>query len=178
MRLEANGEVQEALNKLTKLTSADGSKRLVDPAKIALMGHSFGGLVVTIAASQDLRTPPAVTLNLSGGALSWHQTEVWEDEMTDYARAHRMPLYLQQAMNESSAGVSSTLQPFLKANLTGAAQMSVFSDAHWDTAWQSFCDAQDYGPNKCAHVWFFSEGNQVDRWWPSAFAFMTRHGVK
>jgi hypothetical protein len=160
----------------------DGSKPLVDPEKVAIMGHSCGGAVVTIADSQSLSPLPAAAIDLSGGVLSWAGSIFWALNLDAYASQHQMPLYLQQTMNESPTGiVDSTLLPFLSANGsgTGGAQMSIWTNANnVDPTVQASCDDNGYPTSQCRHIWFLQGPSQVDRWWGTALNFLTRHGVK
>jgi dienelactone hydrolase len=86
MLWEAQDEVQFALTRITNMTSGDGSKPLVNPDKIAIMGHSYGGAVVTIAASQSLSPLPATSTRAASG---WAGS-ILGGHLDAYAAQHQM----------------------------------------------------------------------------------------
>jgi dienelactone hydrolase len=181
MTSEADGEIQSALTAMVAERSGDNSKPLVDPTKIALMGHSYGGLLVTVAASRSLVPLPQATIDMSGGVLSWASSPEYAVDMKSYAPLHKMPLYVHQLMNESPTETAdSTTSTFLDANSggTGDVQMAVFSDAEVTPDFQAQCDMRSLDKYTCHHGFFQSYPAQVDRWWPAAFDFLTRHGVE
>jgi pimeloyl-ACP methyl ester carboxylesterase len=181
MTSEADNEIQLALTAMVAQRSGDNSKPLIDPTKIALMGHSYGGLLVTVAASRNLVPLPKATIDLSGGVLSWSSSPEYAIDMKDYAPLHKMPLYVHQMMNESPAEIAdSTTTTFLDANGagTGDVQMGIFGDADVAPDFQAKCDSGGIDTYTCHHGFFLAYPTQVDRWWPAAFDFLTRHGVE
>ena len=123
-------EVRAALTYLT-MFSIGGIKQ-VDPARIALTGHSFGGSLVTFAAAANLSPRPAATVDLSGGVLSWGGSTAWKTAYQAEAALHQMPIRFQQVINESSALVKTdpTIVPITAANGsgTGEAEAAIYSD--------------------------------------------------
>ena len=183
MRQEV-ADVREMVKFLGRLRNAEGLK-LIDPSKIALSGHSFGGALVTLASSMwpnaDIR--PAVTIDMSGGVLSWHSSWIWPDALNSAAGAHQMPIFMFQTTNESPAfvlsadqAIQSTVQPFLHADGhgTGEAEMVVFSKVK---GLEPTC-VMNQGETECAHLQFVQDAVQVNRWAPQVRDFMRRHGVK
>jgi pimeloyl-ACP methyl ester carboxylesterase len=179
MEAEASAEVQFALDKLTSLRSGDNSKPLVNPSRIALWGHSYGGAVSVIATGAGLTPQPAATIDLSGGVLSWAGSLLWPLIINMYAAMHQSPLYLQQVSNESPTGIKdSTTMPFDAADASGgSAEMAIFASIHPDSDTQSFCNTQSYSAAHCAHVAFMTDHDAVGHWFNTAVEFMSRHGV-
>ena len=180
MEWEAEDEVQFALDKVTSLMSGDGTKKLINPNKIALWGHSYGGAVVNIATGNGLSPQPAVTIDLSGAVMSWGSSSYWETYMDSYASTAKNPIYYQQTLNESpSFSIESTSSPFRQANGTGlGAEMAVFASIAPDSDTQTSCNAQGYPQYQCNHIAFVGDHDSVMHWIGTALDFMTRHGVK
>jgi dienelactone hydrolase len=180
MKKEA-GDLQFALDKLTALPSSIEQKHLVDPMKIALTGHSFGGAIVLLAASMSLKPQPAVAVDISGGVLSWN--DHWSDFLKAAAGNHQMPIFFLQAANESHIGpnhIESTEIPFDAANGGGngpPAEMAVFSGFDIPQSYKDeFCTK--IKPYHCAHLFFVQDHTQVMRWIQNVHDFMLQNGVK
>jgi fermentation-respiration switch protein FrsA (DUF1100 family) len=178
-------DVGAALHWLSTVQGTGGP--LVDATKIALVGHSIGGALVTFAAAINLAPTPAVLIDQSGGVLSWEDgisdpTDLnspgpWKTALDAAAAAHNMPVLMYQTTNESPKGVlGSTVEPFTQADAsgTGDAQMAVFSAVPNVDA--STCGMQSLA--QCAHLRFVQNGPQVQRWVPLVLDFMSRHGVR
>jgi len=160
-------EVRAALTYLT--TFSVGGVKQVDPARIALTGHSFGGSLVIFAAAANLSPRPAATVDLSGAVLSWGGSPAWKTAYQAEAALHQMPIRFQQTVNESSALIKTdpTTVPFMAANGsgTGEAEMAIYSEV------PGAINNQD------AHIKFLLNPTQVERWMPAVLAFIQRHGV-
>jgi hypothetical protein len=182
------GDLQAALNTLTALPSSNrvetappfsAGPPLINRDKIALTGHSFGGATVLLAASMQLNPEPAVTVDLSGGVLSWN--DHWSDVLKDAAGRHKMPIFFLQTANEShpGAGIKPTEIPFGAANSNGigVAQMAVFSSFEIPAGYQKKAckSVPDY---HCAHLFFVHDHTQVMRWIPNVHEFMLQNGVE
>jgi dienelactone hydrolase len=179
---EANEDVRAAVSYVAGVAGPTSGSKLVDPDKIALMGHSYGGSTVVFAADLDLDPLPAATIDLSGAVLSWDSSPWWSFHLGNAALARRMPLYLQQSTNESPGSTQdSTLLPFLWADASslsvGGAQMSVFSRFSIDASFQSMCAGKGYSDAHCAHLFFVSDHSQVLRWARVVEDFLIRYGV-
>ncbi|HEU4727986.1 MAG TPA: hypothetical protein VFT22_08865 [Kofleriaceae bacterium] len=179
MEDEAGAEVQIAMSKLAALRSGDNSRPLVNSARIALWGHSYGGAVSVIATGAGLSPQPAATVDLSGGVLSWASSVFWPITLTSYAASHKDPLYAQQVSNESPTGIKDSTELVFDAadGGGGAAEMAVFASISPDADTQSFCNAQGYSAAHCAHVAFMTDHDAVGHWIGTAIEFMSRHGV-
>jgi hypothetical protein len=58
--------------------------------------------------------------------------------------------------------------------------MHIFGDADVAPDFRYQCDhlATPIDPATCHHGFFLNYPTRVDRWWPGAFNFLTRHGVR
>jgi dienelactone hydrolase len=72
----------------------------VDPARVAVVGCSLGGIESLLAAERDLGIRAAV--DFAGGAMAWAQQEnqPLRDCMSEAARHARVPVFLLQAEND------------------------------------------------------------------------------
>jgi pimeloyl-ACP methyl ester carboxylesterase len=183
MEWEAADEVQFALDKVTALNSGDGSKKLINPNKIALWGHSYGGAVVNIATGTTLSPQPAATIDIGGAVMSWPNNSNWELVLDSYASQAKNAIYFQQVLNESSASpysIESTSSPFRQATAAGGAgaEMAVFGSIAPDADTQANCNANGTPQYQCVHNAFIQDHNSVTHWIGTAVEFMSRHGVK
>jgi dienelactone hydrolase len=72
----------------------------VDPARVAVVGCSFGGIEALLAAERDLGIRAAV--DFAGAAMAWGHDESGplRDRMIAAARQARVPVFLLQAEND------------------------------------------------------------------------------
>lgn len=173
-------DLNAALHTLAALPSRKPGLPLVDRTKIALLGHSFGGAEVLIAAAKVLDPEPAVTVDMSGGVLSWKAS--WEKFLLPKAHDHRMPLFIFQAANESPNGggyIESTVAPFREANGhgRGGVRMTVYSDVQVPDQFRAD-NCANLPANQCAHIFFVQDADEVKRWMPDVHHFMSAHGVR
>jgi dienelactone hydrolase len=167
-------DIQLALTYLANLPGLGGTGKLINPNKIALSGHSFGGQTVTLASSHSLSPLPKVVINMSGGALSWASSVIWNNVLTHYAAQHKQPLDSRYNDAESSTfDFSPGLAIFQAAVATGVAHLSKYgTGANLDV----LCgyDRTDHG---CYHTNFQDDAYQVSRWAPDVLDFMHDNGM-
>lgn len=72
----------------------------IDPARAALMGYSFGGIVTTLGAAETTRFRAVIVQ--APGALSWPKSRELQAAMTDAARRIRVPLQCVVAENDAT----------------------------------------------------------------------------
>lgn len=70
--------------------------------EVFMMGNSFGGVLVLLAAERGLGLAGAA--DFAGAALNWERSELFRARLTAAARQARIPLFLGQAANDTSVG--------------------------------------------------------------------------
>ena len=73
---------------------------MVDPARIAIMGHSFGGSLTLFANALSPALGHAAAVDISGGVLSWNSN--WQAQLEAAIDASQQPIYMFQNKNEGS----------------------------------------------------------------------------
>ena len=148
---------------------SDGSPltgKLADAAHIAILGHSYGGSLITFANAQlELQN---VAISVSGAELSWGSDEpAWETELSCAMESQNRPIYFLQPKN------GLTLAPMKK--LFGIAvdkkyrsQAAIFPATAWDQ------DAED-PEAKQAHENFIGDAVEIQRWGPTVKEFIGRY---
>ena len=138
--------------------------------KIALMGHSFGGITTVFANAKDLGQRAVVSA--SGGSQSWEGNDDARKEMDKAVRAAVAPTFFVEPLNDHS------IDPTLElARAAGDAcrqfQSAIFGGI--DSNGDGKVDAADYATVELrdkAHGRFAS---QVAVWGPAAHEFMMRY---
>jgi carboxymethylenebutenolidase len=70
----------------------------VDPARVAVAGCSFGGIVSLFAAARG--TGIATAVDFAGGAMSWAKSPALQERMTQAAEDAKVPVFFIQAEND------------------------------------------------------------------------------
>ena len=144
------------------------TQSVVDFARMAIAGHSFGGMTTLFAASQLLTPAPQAAVILSGSVLSWDAH--LEQLLAPVAANHIGPILFTQTVNEGPVidPTAPTLKQFQAAEGAGFGEVeaAIFSRVP-GVAW-----------GHDAHVKFLMDDAQVQRWAPVVAAFLARQGVK
>jgi dienelactone hydrolase len=74
----------------------------IAPARLGVIGSSFGGTVSLLAAARDASFGCAV--DFAGAAMNWERTPALRAAMLDAARRITVPILLAQAANDYSVG--------------------------------------------------------------------------
>jgi len=141
---------------------------VVDFARMAIAGHSFGGMTTLFAASQLLTPPPQATVILSGSVLSWDAH--LEQLLAPVAANHIGPILFTQTVNEG---------PFIDPTAPTLKQLQAAEGAGFgevEAAIFSRVPGVAWGHD--AHVKFMMDDSQVQRRAPVVTAFLARQGVK
>jgi dienelactone hydrolase len=172
-------DTKEAIQFAKTLRHSGMTRPLVDSSRIALIGHSFGGISVAFANQVDLGQKAVI--DLAGASQSWEDNATARSEMEKAVKEAVAPIYFLEPMNDRSieptlhlAKVSgknchqfqAALFPALDTNADGKITIK---DYKGDTDG----DGKDYDPRDVAHVGF-TQG-QIGAWSPSAHEFMTRY---
>jgi len=151
---------------------------LVDPARIAIAGHSIGGAFTTFAGTDDdlysqPRPGPRAFISLSGAAMSYHESHWWHDQLVSSAAINNAPLMFTRVLDEDARvpnDFASAREPFAATgNGADGSEMALFSPANAtcanDTAFH------------CVHAAFVTNSDQIDRWFPFVKRFLTSVGM-
>lgn len=138
--------------------------------KIALMGHSFGGITSVFANAKDLGQRAVVSA--SGGSQSWEGNDDARKEMDDAVRAAVAPTFFLEPLNDHS------IDPTLElAHAAGEAcrqyQSAIYPavDANGD----GHVDAADYATVELRDKAHGKFSAQTAEWGPAAHEFMMRY---
>ena len=173
-------EVDAALKYLTRPSAA------VDPARIALMGHSFGGSLTVYAAASALSTHPKAAIDISGASLDWNDN-VWYRQpvppgLPFAVTQRRMPIFFLQPSNE--ANLEPTIQLSSAAGHSGDHMMQaafyppvVPDSSECPAKITDLCDGPGVLVNKKVHGRFVTRTEHVQAWGPAALDFLKRYNV-
>jgi dienelactone hydrolase len=98
-------DVRDAMNWL-KAQSGSGICQvgafcpMVDPDRVAIMGHSFGGSLTLFANALSPALGHAAAVDISGCVLSWNDN--WKAKLEPAIDASQQPVYILQNKNEGS----------------------------------------------------------------------------
>jgi dienelactone hydrolase len=90
---EQVGDVKAAVEYVKKLPK-------VDPKQVALMGHSFGGIVTTFANAKDFGQQ--VAIDFAGASQSWEGNPDARKEMKEAVKNAVAPLFFFEPLNDKS----------------------------------------------------------------------------
>lgn len=156
-------------------------KKVFDGKHMALMGHSFGGIVTMFLNQEDVGHQAAV--NLSGASQSWEGNDDARAQMKTAAREAVKPVYYLEPLNDHSieptfylaevAGKAcrvyqTAIFPTVDANDDGDTNMEDYK-GDWDH------DGKDFDPRDAAHSKFSAA---TDLWGPTVHEFMQRYFKK
>lgn len=141
----------------------------VDSKKIALLGHSLGGIASIFANEQDFGQ--VATISIAGGSESWCGNDKLHARMKKAVLAAQTPIYFLEAKDDVST--QPTIELSHDMGLAGKRfQAAIFGPVAND---------DDLAPIHCgsqAHVCFTKDKFQVERWAPSVLEYVQRFGVK
>jgi pimeloyl-ACP methyl ester carboxylesterase len=156
----------------------DMTTKLVDPSRIAIVGHSMGGALATFASTDDdlvtkFKFRPRGFISLSGAAMSYHGSHWWHDQLTLSATINNAPLFFTRVLDEDARvpnDFASAREPFAAiANFAQESGMALFSPVGATCANDT--------PYHCEHAAFVSRVDQIDRWFPSVKNFLAGVGM-
>lgn len=177
------------------LTSAYPS--LVDPNKIVLAGHSYGGITVTLAANRAVSAKLAAIIDMSGGVLSFYANASgaayvdpqWLIPMCMAVSARQQPMLMFQTMNEAPVFTNPSMD---LTDAVASTQMiyncAISGSFHTQAEMQAYAPVPDLDVNgpwcsatdpsyQCAHTTFVEDPLQVDRWDTQVKDFLSHNGI-
>jgi hypothetical protein len=127
-----------------------------------------------LASSHTLSPSPKVVVNMSGGALSWASSDVWNNVLTYYAAKHKQPLMSRINDAESSTDDYTPGTAIYNAAVaTGSARIQKYgTGANLD----ALCVSDP--SHQCYHTQFQNDAYQVSRWAPDVLDFLQDNGVQ
>jgi len=161
-------------------TKPDPAKAfLVNPNLIAVMGHSFGGIVSLFNNVLDSR--PTAVVDISGDALSWGSNPALDTGLETAVQGGRKPLFCFQPRNEIHIQPT---QRFSQVALDNGqrTQAALFPPSIPKHADGTLCTSQEIADQSedCAaddvHINFVIDPGQVAHWGPAVLAFVRLYG--
>jgi dienelactone hydrolase len=168
-------EVREALAYLRMLP-------MVDPERIALMGHSFGGSLTLFAAAHSLSPMPRAAIDVSGAALEWDDNYWFRHELPNFVLAHKMPIFFLQPSNEISLAPSIVLTPLAAGDgrskgASGGPVLPYGNECRVSPSPDQCVNGQDRLINHEVHSRFVTDDYYVGIWGPMVRGFLQNNGV-
>lgn len=133
---------------------------MVDPDRIAIMGHSFGGSLALLANAVSPALGHAAAVDISGAVLSWNS--VWQTHLEAAIDASQQPVYMFQSKNEGS------LEP--TADLSARALR--IPHRHQAAMFHNVPTTPSPPYTGDAHVDFVTVADEVALWGPSVVTFL------
>jgi dienelactone hydrolase len=165
---ELAGEAPDVLAAIDYLKAHHAALN-VNPNRLALMGHSLGGIVTLFTNQTD--DGQNVAVSISGDSESWCgggielRTALFS--AVDDAKA---PIYFFEEKNDPDVNPTVELSHHA-GRLLERYQSAVFAPVRDASGVPLTC-------GKHAHVCFTADEGEVARWAPSVVEFLSRHGVK
>jgi dienelactone hydrolase len=156
--------------------NADGNStngKLVDPNRIAVLGHSYGGSL-TIFANAEL-DDQNVAVSVSGAELSWGDSApAWETELSCAMENQKRPIYFLQPKNGRTLAPMKTLFG-IAISRKYRSQAAVFPSASWNPLKIDEETGELEPEYKQAHENFISKSEEVEGWGKSVKEFINRY---
>jgi hypothetical protein len=176
-------DVENAINFVKALRVGLFGPTLVNPDRIAIMGHSFGGIVTTFSNAKNMGQK--VAISIAGASQSWEGNDSASSEMIEAVTNAVAPIYFLEPMNDHSimptivlsqvAGINCRLFQaalFPASEVGGSASTITIDDYKGD--WDG--DGKTYDPRDKAHGTF--TGVRIDEWSPTVLEFINRYFAK
>jgi hypothetical protein len=146
-------------------------KKLANPNKIAIIGHSWGGAAVVFANEQDFGQ--SVMIDISGAEMSWGQDSeaYWRPDLRASMQNQARPMYFLQPKNGRSLAPTKSLFG-IAVDREYRSQASIFPPAPCD---EDPCDESVDPEWKQAHENFINWRSQVESWGPTVVDFIDRY---
>lgn len=174
-------EVAQAISYMSSLKNSAG-RRIVNPNKIAIMGHSFGGIVTLL--NNRILTNHQAAVNIAGASESWDYFD-GDDEtdgdntpdssasiryLKDAARDANKPIFFFEPKNDVSIRPTVVLSK-VAGDHSERYQAAIYGPVPPDPGERSI------DPTR-AHGKFVTDHDEVRKWGPAVIEFLARFGVK
>ena len=124
----------------------------VDPRRVGVAGHSFGGQLTLLEAARDRTVRAAVTFGAAAG--SWDASAELRESLLEAVRELAVPVMLIQAANDYSLSPSSAMD----------GELSRLSKPHVRRIYPAYGATPSHG-----HNFFYYD---IDRWERDVFSFL------
>jgi pimeloyl-ACP methyl ester carboxylesterase len=151
----------------------------LDPHRIGVMGHSFGGIVslfFNMLSGDDTRA----IVDISAGAQSWQGNAYLREQLVAAVGAAQRPIFFLQPKNDVSTLPTADLSN-VAAHRNMRWQAAIFADVPDALIEPCEEDPADPEEDSCAdkaHARFVTDATQVAKWSPAVVDFLRRMGVK
>lgn len=174
-------EVAQAISYVSSLKNSAGH-RIVNPNKIAIMGHSFGGIVTLF--NNRLLTSHQAAIDIAGASESWEFYD-GDDEtdgdntpdnsasiriLMDAVRDANRPIFFFEPKNDVSIRPTVVLSK-VAGDHNERYQAAIYGPVPPDLGERSI------DPTR-AHGKFVTDHDEVHKWGPAVVEFLARFGVK
>jgi pimeloyl-ACP methyl ester carboxylesterase len=162
-------DVRDQIQFIKAQPAVGTSGKLVDPDRIVILGHSYGGSLIVMAnAATGGVNGHAVAVSVSGAELSWGDDDpFWEIYMRPAVADAQRPIYFLQPKNGRTLEPTRVLSAVAIDHLRRF-QAAVFAKAPWDPD-------KDDPEWRQAHGTFILDLDQVRSWGPSVIDFLERN---
>jgi hypothetical protein len=166
-------EIAQAISYLSSLRNSD-HKAIINPNKVAIMGHSFGGIVTLF--NNKLLTNHNAAVDIAGASESW---DYFDDEdgddtpdnspsittLKNAVRGAQKPIFFLEPKNDVSIRPTVVLSS-VAGNNSERYQAAIYPPV------------ADVLSSAGAHGKFVTEHDQVIKWGPAVIEFLARNGVE
>ena len=169
-------EVAQAISYLSSLKNSAG-ERIINPNRIAIGGHSFGGMVTLF--NNRLLTNHKAAIDIAGASESWDyfdgDDETDGDNTPDNSASIR---FLKDAVRDANKPIF-FLEPKNDVSIRPTVVLSKVAGDRSDRY-----QAAIYGPvpgvrtGEEAHGKFVTDPDEIQKWGPAVIEFLARFGVK
>jgi predicted dienelactone hydrolase len=167
-------EVSQAIEYLTGLKNS-AKKLVIDSNKIAIVGHSFGGMVTLF--SNNILTAHNAAVDIAGASESWDAFDNDDGALDDCSttldwlknavRGANKPIFFLEPKNDASIRPTVVLSK-VAGDANERYQAAIYGPVPLDPDEDS----------KDAHRKFVTQQDQIEKWGPAVIEFLARYGVK
>ena len=171
-------EVAQAISYLSSLTNSS-HEPIINPNKVAIMGHSFGGIVTLF--NNNLLTNHRAAVDIAGASESWDfydgddgnntpDESVSIEKLKDAVRGANKPIFFFEPKNDVSLRPTVVLSK-VAGDHEERYQAAIYGPVPPDPGERSIDPTH-------AHGKFVTDHDQVQKWGPAVIEFLSRFGVK
>jgi len=166
-------EVAQAISYLSTLTNSS-RQPIINSDKVAIMGHSFGGMVTLF--NNNILTNHKLAIDIAGASESWDFFD--EEDGTDTPDNSNSIRMLKEAVRGANKPIF-FLEPKNDVSIRPTVIFSKVAGDHAERYQASiYAPVPNVSSTEDAHTRFVTDQEQIHKWGPAALEFMSRFGVK